>query len=88
MRHTHRGGRAVLLTIHQLFEITQLNARHLDVHVDAVEQRTRDPGPIALNFGGRTVAIARRVALAPAGAGIHGRDELECRGVLSLQCRA
>jgi len=48
---------------------------HLDVEVDAVEQRTGDPAAIALNLTGVTDAAGVARAVEAAGTGIHGGDE-------------
>ena len=58
-------------------------ARHLDVQVDAIEQRPRDAGEVTAHRRRRAAAAAGRIARIAAGAGIHGGDELEARRELA-----
>ena len=55
------------------------------MHVEAIEQGTREAPAIAPHLGGRAAALARRIPEAPAGTGVHGGDELECGRILALQ---
>ena len=60
----------------------QVQPRHLHVHVDAVQQRTRDAPAIARNLVRRAMAATATVTQITAGTGIHGRHQLEARGKL------
>src|SRR5439155_1261045 len=53
---------------------------HLDVEVDAVEERPRDARAVAVDEGWRAAAAAGVVAEVAARAGVHGGDELEGGG--------
>src|SRR5207342_3457623 len=59
-------------------------ARHFDVQVDAIHQRTRHARGVALDGFGRTAATARGVAGPAARARIHRGDELEARGKTAM----
>jgi len=57
--------------------------RHLDVQVDAVDERTRQP-PLILGGAARVraaLAGEARLAGAAAAAGVHGGDQHETRGI-------
>src|SRR5439155_17905503 len=56
------------------------HARHLDVEVDAVEERPRDARAVAVDEGWRAAAAAGVVAEVDERAGVHGGDELEGGG--------
>ena len=71
------GGAFLLLRTGQAVEA---DGRHLDVQVDAVEQRAGNPAKIPRNGAVRAGAGARRVAVVPAGARIHGGDQHEPAG--------
>ena len=58
--------------------------RHLDLQVDAVEQRPGDARAVARNLVRRAAAAAVGVAEITAGAGIHRRDQLEARREIRL----
>ncbi|MEZ5978935.1 MAG: hypothetical protein R3F34_12020 [Planctomycetota bacterium] len=60
----------------------------LDTQVDAVEDRPREPVPIAQHRAGRVAAAPRRVTEVAARTGVRGSDELEARGQLALGSRA
>lgn len=49
------------------------------VQVDAVQQRAGEPGPVALDLLRRAAAAVGVVAQVAAGAGVHGRHQLEAR---------
>src|SRR6185295_17167704 len=61
-------------------QLPQGDRRHLDVEVDAIEERSRDPRAIALDHGRRTAAEAAGVSEMPAGAGVERADETEAGG--------
>ncbi len=65
------GGSAAQLLI--------LNGGHLDMDIDAVEERAGDLGDVALDHGRGAHALARFVVEIAAGAGIHGGGEHEAR---------
>ena len=65
------GGAAELLVLH---------GGDLDVDVDAVEERARDLGDVALDHGRGTHAVAGLVVEVAAGAGVHGGGEHEAGG--------
>ena len=56
-----------------------LDGRHLNVNVDAIEQRAGDLGHVALDHRRRTHALARLVVEVAAGAWVHGRGQHEAR---------
>ncbi len=58
-------------------ELPQLDRRHLDVEVDAVEQRSRDPPAVALDHRRRAAAVVAPVPAVAAGAGVHRRHQRE-----------
>jgi len=59
-----------------------------DVDVDAVEERSGDPAPIARDLVGSTAAPAAVMSEIAARARIHRRDELEPGGEVALAERA
>ena len=65
-----------LLVLRQLLVF---HRRHLDVQVDAVEQRPGDPRQVALDQRRRAGALVQRIAEKAALAGIHGRRQHEAR---------
>src|SRR3954465_15841230 len=69
-------------------ELGVAQGRHLDLHVDTIEQRSRELAPVARDLVGRATTAAGVVSEVPAGAGIHGRDKLEVRRELGLACGA
>jgi hypothetical protein len=56
-----------------------LHGRHVDVDIDAIEQRTGNLGDIPLDHGRRAGAIARWIVEKAARAGIHGRCQHKSR---------
>ena len=58
------------------------------MQVDAVEQRAAELALVARHLLGRAAAGLERGAEMAAGAGVHGRDELEARGELGPARRA
>jgi len=52
---------------------------HLDVQVDAVQQRAAELALVARHLVGRAAAAALCTAPEAAGAGVHGRNQLEAR---------
>ncbi len=63
-------------------------ARHLDVQVDAVEDRAREPRPVGLGAARRADAAAHRVAVEAAGAGVARAHEQGPRGKARADHRA
>src|ERR1035441_5134613 len=51
-----------------------------DVDIDAIEQGTADLAEIVLDLAGSAAALAGRIAIEPALAGVHGGDQHETRG--------
>ena len=64
----------------RLGQFRERHGRHLDVHVEAIEQRTRDPRAIGVQAIRRAKTARRAVAAVAAWARIHCRDELKIRG--------
>ena len=63
------------------------NPRHLDLQVDAIEQRPGKPGPVALDHGRRAAATVLGIALVTAGTGIHRCHQHERRRIgQALRC--
>ena len=60
-------------------ELAFARRRHFELDVDAVGERPGDAATVARDALGRAAAAAAAVAAMAAGAGIHGRDELEAR---------
>ena len=58
-------------------QLPERHRRHLDVDVDAVEQRAADPAHVALDLRRRAVAGVPRVAEVAARARVHRRDQHE-----------
>jgi hypothetical protein len=63
------------------------DARHLDVQVDPIQQRPRDPRSIGRDSIRRAPAPRRRVAEVPAGTRIHCRHQLKARWKFRLPRR-
>ena len=66
-----------------LDESAGVQAWHHHAQVDAIEQRPADATPVALGLARRAAAGALGIAIPAAAAGVHGRDELQLRGVAS-----
>ena len=62
----------------------RLEARHFDLDVDSIEQRTRDAIAISKDSLRRAVTTSGRMTEVSARTGIHRRDELELRRKLHL----
>src|SRR5690606_6937857 len=60
------------------------DARHLQLEIDAIEQRPGNPPAVTCYLVGRAPAVAVGVAGMSAWAGIHGRYELEARRKFGL----
>ena len=58
-------------------KIAKRNGRHLDVDVDAVDQRAGDLAHVLFDLGGRAMAVAAGVAAIAAGTGIQRGDQHE-----------
>jgi len=58
-------------------QLVVLDAGHLDVNVDAVQQRPRDTLLVAADHAEGAGALVDRVAVIAAGAGVHRGDEHE-----------
>ena len=63
-----------------LRQFTVLNPWYRDLDVDAVQQRTGDPGQVPLNLGRRAQTSPLRIARIPARTGVHRRHEDKRRG--------
>jgi hypothetical protein len=80
---------AARLAVGAAHQFLGLHGRHLDLQVDAVEQRSRQPSLVTRDQVGRAAALLRRASCGTepaAGAGVHRRDELEAgrkRGLAS-----
>lgn len=61
---------------------------HLDLHINAIEQRAGNARLVALHLIRRAAARAQRVAPIAARARVHRRDELEAGGEVRLMCGA
>jgi len=83
-----RGCRGLGPPVSGCGELTCREARYLDLQVESIEQRGRDPPAIAADLGGRAATVYGSVPEPPAGTGIHRRNELEGGGVVILQRRA
>jgi len=57
---------------------------HFDLHVDAVQQRSRDAALVAQDLVWRALAGLGGMAQVSARAGIHGRDQLEAGGKVGV----
>ena len=68
-------------TVGTAAEVPVRYLRHLDVQIDPVEQRTRNPGHVLVYPGGRTGAFAARIAEVSAWTRVHGGDHRESRGI-------
>ncbi len=69
----------------------QFHVRHcrdFNVNVNAVEQRAADLAQITLYRSGVAPAFARGIAVEPARARIHGRDQHEARGETKRHVRS
>src|SRR3546814_17651066 len=63
-------------------------ARHVDVQVDAVQQRAGNAAAVAVDHDGAAAAAAGEVAGPAAGAGVQRRDQPEARPEYALPPRA
>ncbi len=70
-------GRALGLRERRARKLFELHRRHVNVDVDAVEERPRDAADVTLYLRGRASALARRVVPEAARAGVHRRGEHE-----------
>ena len=69
-------------------EFGLIQGRHVDLQVDAVEQRPGNPGAITRHLIGVAAAFARCVAQIAAGAGVHRGHQLKARREIRLTRRA
>ena len=69
-------------------QLMRCDRRHLDLHIDAIEQRPRDAAAITRNLIGRATAAPAVVPEVTAGAGIHRGDQLKARRKFGLPRRA
>src|SRR5688572_2446123 len=60
------------------------NARHLDVQIESIEQRTREPPAVTLDLLGRASTLAASVSQITTGTRIHRRDQLKARWELRV----
>jgi hypothetical protein len=79
-----RRGGTTLAAIRRLTELIYVNARHLYMHVHAIEQGSRNPGTVTLHLRQSAVAIAGGISIATARTRIHGCNELKRRRILVL----
>src|SRR5712691_1051361 len=57
---------------------------HLDLDIDPIQQRSREPAAVARDLVGRAAAPAAKMARYPARTGIHCADQLEARRIFGL----
>src|SRR5712691_1275890 len=57
---------------------------HLDLDIDPIQQRSREPAAVARDLVGRAAAPAAEMSQIPARTGIHCADQLEARRIFGL----
>lgn len=74
-----RSYRSACLPLRLGEQVILTHLGHLDLHVDAVQQGSRNPVAVACDLVGRAMALAAIVAEISAWTGVHRRDQLEFR---------